>query len=341
MSNLPPVSARVQAPPLPELTHSDVAVWRPASAADAAGITRAQKAMDAVDHPDWTTPLEDVEDELAGSHLDLEVDTVVALDASGDVVAWGLVDLSPGRATRVQVYLRGGVVPALRGRGIGRVLLAWQVARGRQVLATCSEELPAWLEISIDERNTTALALAERAGMTVRRWFTSMDRDLAEPVAEIVVPDGVSILPYSADRAEDARLARNDSFRDHWGSQPSQPERWQQFVGGTHFRADLSQLAVDADGRILGFALCTVTPEDFEVQGWTSSYIGVLGVVRQARGRGIAPAILQAVLRATHEAGLERVVLDVDTASPTGALGLYERSGFVASSRSTTVALDL
>ncbi|WP_158277131.1 GNAT family N-acetyltransferase [Serinibacter arcticus] len=341
MSTLPAVRDRVAAVDLPVLNHPDVVRWRAATLEDAPAITRAQKAMDAVDHPDWTTPLEDVVDELSSSHVDLASDTILALGADGDVVAWGLTDLSPGRATRVQVYLTGGVVPAFRGRGLGRVLLAWQLARGQQLLATCPEQLPAWLQVSLDERNTTGLALAERAGLTVRRWFTSMDRDLAAPVQDVPVPDGVAIVAYSADRAEDARVARNDSFRDHWGSQPSQPERWQQFVGGTYFRPDLSQLAVDGEGRILGFALCTVTPEDFEVQGYTSSYIGVLGVVREARGRGIAPAILQAVLRATAGAGLERVVLDVDTASPTGALGLYERSGFVASSRSTTVAIDL
>ena len=116
---------------------------------------------------------------------------------------------------------------------------------------------------------------------------------------------------------------------------------WAQFVGGDLFRADLSRIAVDADGGILGFALCSANPEDWEVQGFTSCYVGVLGVVREARGRGIAPALLEGVLRATAEAGLERVVLDVDTESPTGALGLYERSGFVATSRSMTVARDL
>ncbi len=336
-----PVSARVAAPDLPPLDHPDVALWRAATPGDAEAITRAQKAMDAVDHPDWTTPLEDVRDELASTHLDLELDSVVGLGADGEVLAWGLVDLSPGRATRVQVYLSGGVVPAARGRGIGRQLLARQVARAQQVLATRPEELPARIQIDVDERSPAALALAQRHGMSVLRWFTSMERDLAAPITPVPAPRDAVVVPYTPDRADDARLARNDSFRDHWGSQPSEPERWAQFVGGELFRADLSRLALDADGRILGFALCNANPEDWEVQGFTSCYVGVLGVVRDARGRGIAPALLEGVMRATAAAGLERVVLDVDTESPTGALGLYERSGFVASSRSMTVALDL
>ncbi|TGO06006.1 GCN5-related N-acetyltransferase [Serinibacter arcticus] len=336
-----PVSARVEAPELPPLDHPDVALWRPATLADAEAITRAQKTMDAVDHPDWTTPLEDVRDELESSHLDLACDSVLGLGSDGDVLAWGLVDLSPGRATRVQVYLTGGVVPAARGRGVGRRLLAFQEARARQVLATRSEALPARIQIDVDERSPAALALAQRLGMTVHRWFTSMERDLAHEIVAVPAPREAAVITYTPDRADDARLARNDSFRDHWGSQPTQPERWAQFVGGDLFRADLSRIAVDADGRVLGFALCNANPEDWEVQGFTSAYVGVLGVVREARGRGIAPALLEGVLRATAEAGLERVVLDVDTESPTGALGLYERSGFVATSRSMTVARDL
>lgn len=42
----------------------------------------------------------------------------------------------------------------------------------------------------------------------------------------------------------------------------------------------------------------------------------------------IAPA-----LKAAQDAGLKRVVLDVDTDSPTGANTLYERLGFVATER--------
>lgn len=341
MSTIPPVRERLTAPALPPLTHPDVARWRAATLADAPAITLAQQEMDAVDHPSWATPLDDVQDELEASHLDLGLDSVVALDGDGAVVAWGLVDLSPGRRTRVQVYLTGGVVPRLRRRGVGRRLLAWQLAHAEQLLATCPEPLPAWAQITLEEVSTGALALAESLGMHVERYFTSMVRDLAAPVVPVPPPHGVRIVAYTPDRAEDARLARNDSFRDHWGSQPTEPERWGQFVEGALFRADLSRIAIDPSGRILGFALCVSNPADFPLQGYSSGYVGVLGAVREARGRGIAPALLHGVFEATAAAGLERVELDVDTASPTGALGLYERSGFTATSRSLTVVREV
>lgn len=347
MTDLARLCDRITPPELPLLEHPDVASWRPATLADVDAVTRAQKAMDAVDHPDWTTPREDIADELDSAHVTLARDSILALAADGTVLAWGLVELHPGRDGRVQSFLSGGVVPAVRGRGLGRLLLAWQLARGTQQIAACEEALPAWVRGGVDERNPSGLALFARLGLRPARYFTSMERDLLGPgapaLADVTTPDGVSLLPYSADRGEAARLARNDAFRDHWGSQPMGAQRWSQFVGSDLFRADLSWLALDGDGDggVLGFALANANPEDWELQGYTSSYLGIIGVVRAGRGRGIAPALLHAFLRSTRDAGLERAVLDVDTANPTGALGLYERAGFEATARSVELVLEV
>ncbi|MBN8883386.1 MAG: GNAT family N-acetyltransferase [Salana multivorans] len=337
-------------PPTP--THPDVASWRPATLGDVAAITATQKAMDAADHPDWTTPSEDVEDELTHPGVELAADSLVALDDAGDVLAWGVVQILPANAERVQGVLVGGVHPRVRGRGIGRVLLGWQLARGTARLALSEERLPAWLRVDTDERNPGGLALARRLGLRPVRWFTSMERIVtsgpggrAPAIPVRLVPDGTRLVPYTADRAEDTRLARNDAFRDHWGSADFSPQRWAQLVGTDLFRADLSFLVVEDAGtdpsRVLGFALCNANEEDWELQGFTSAYLAIVGVTRDGRGRGLAPALLSAVLTAVRDAGLERVVLDVDTENPTGALGLYEGVGFVSASRSVTLALDV
>lgn len=320
-------------------------LWRRANLADVEQITRAQKAMDAVDHPDWTTPASDIEDELGLEHVDLATDSAVGCDAAGRVVAWGLVEASPTAHDRHQARLHGGVVPQRRGQGIGSDLLAWQVARGREQVAALEPALPGWVRTSVEERNPAAMAVCERAGMRQERWFTWMERDLlgsgARSVDPVVMPDGVRLVTYTSDRAEDARLARDDAFRDHWGFRPSAPQIWQQFVAGELFRADLSFLALDPSGRILGFALANANPEDWPLQGYTSSYLGLLGVIREGRRRGIATALLNAYLAATRDGGLERAVLDVDSANPSGALGLYEAVGFTTGGRSVEYVLDL
>ena len=145
-------------------------------------------------------------------------------------------------------------------------------------------------------------------------------------------PKGIALVPYAADWKEATRLARNDAFRDHWGSLETPAERWSHFVDGPHLRPDLSWLAVEGD-RVVALALGTVNEDDWEAQGYSSVYIDLIGVTRDRRGRRLAPAVITALLRSARDAGLDKAVLDVDTESPTGANSLYGRLGFEPTER--------
>lgn len=329
------------APDLP--THPDVAGWRPPTEADIPGIHAVAVAADAVDHPDWSTPREEIADTFDLPHIDHARDSLVAVDAEGTIVAFGSAFLHPARAGTLTVNVGGAVHPEWRRRGIGSRLLTWQRARGLEQLAEAAaaleDDAAGWtadLKTYAEEGNLDARAVAEHAGFAPERWFTTMERDMTLPVPEVAA-DGVTVAPYTHDRDDDARLARNDAFRDHWGSQPSQPETWAKFVGGPFFRADLSRLALDGDGRIVGFCLATVNEDDWVTMGASSAYIELVGVVRSHRGRRVAPAVIAGTLAAIRSAGLDRAVLDVDTESPTGANTLYERLGFHATARSVAL----
>lgn len=339
MSAAAPLSERVAAPTtLLMPTHADVAEWRAASIADVDAIHATQRLMDAVDHPTWTTPREEIVEDFESSHIDPARDSLIALAPDGTVIAWAVTALSPGQETRVQSYTFGGVHPAWRGRGIGRELFRWQVERSAQQLASSPLTLPGWTVAYQEEGNDDAARLMTRFGLRLERYFTSMERILADPIPTVDPPAGVRIVPFSHELAEATRLARNDAFRDHWGSQPTVSERWQTFVGGESFRADLSWLAVEPDGeggtRVVAFALSSVNEDDWAVQGFSSGYVALIGVVRDRRGRKLAPACISALLSSYERAGLERAVLDVDTESPTGADSLYAGMGFTPTTRS-------
>lgn len=334
-----PLSERVDAPSTPPVpTHPDVAEWRSATSADIDAILATQRLIDAADHPTWTTPREDIAEDFESSHIDPARDTLLAVSSDGAVLGWGLTALNPGQETRVQSYVLGGVHPAWRGRGIGRELFAWQVARSRQQLASSTLTLPGWTIAYQDEGNDAAARLMARFELGLERYFTTMERIVADPIPAVEPPEGIRIVGYTPERAEATRVARNDAFRDHWGSQPTVAERWNHFVGGEAFRADLSWLAVESDGaggeRIVAFALSSVNEDDWAVQGFSSGYVALIGVVRDRRGRRLAPACISALLSSYERAGLDRAVLDVDTESPTGANALYSGMGFAATTRS-------
>lgn len=337
------LSARLGAPVAPARPeHADIARWRAATRDDIDAVHAVIAAADRVDHPTWTTPREEVADDFELSHIDHARDTIVAESADGSIVAFGAAFLHPSREDgELTLYLNGAVHPQWRRRGIGAQLMAWEYARGRERLAEAAAAeqglVAAELKVFAEEPNVDAQKLAEGLGFGVERWFSSMVRDMSEQIPALAEPDGITVVEYTHDRDDDAREARNDAFRDHWGSRPSDAERWRQFVGGEFFRADLSRLALDGDGRIVAFSLASVNEDDWQTLGASNSYIDLIGVVRTQRRRGLAPLVISRTLDAIAAAGLEKAVLDVDTASPTGANTLYERLGFHATERSVAL----
>lgn len=326
-----PLSARVAAPENTELPADGAGVrWRPATIDDVPGIHDCEAAIATVDHPNYTTTAEDLEEDFHHSYVDLVRDSVVAVQG-GVVAAWGIVLEPPGQQTLVRVILAGGVRPSHRGRGLGRALIAWQESRGLERLAASEKTLPGWLMTFGETRAADALRLYERRGFRPARYFLELTRDLAADIPPLAAD--VQIVPFSAELSESVRLARNDAFRDHWGSQPVTEEQWTSFVGKSTMRPDLCAIAL-LDGEVAGFVIATVTEEDWPGQGFSSAYIELVGVPRSFRGRRIAPAVLTHALRSMAAAGLERAVLDVDSDSPTGALGLYEGVGFTEANRS-------
>jgi len=328
-----PLSARVTAPQrLSHPTHPDVAVWRGATAADIDAVHAVIAAADRVDHPTWVTPREDVADTFALADVDHLTDTVLAFTADGEPVAVGSVMRHPDTSVAVKIHLSGAVHPQWRRRGLGARLMAWQQTRARQMLAACERAVPGEVHVYAHDGDDGTVVLAERAGMVTGRWFTTMERHMSHPIPELGVPEGVTLVGFDAARDEATRHARNDAFRDHWGSFPTPPERWAHFTGGAFLRRDLSTLAV-IDGEVAAFCLASVNEDDWVTLGATHSYIDLIGVVRAHRGRRLAPLVITRTLAAIATAGLERAVLDVDTASPTGANSLYEGLGFVATER--------
>lgn len=332
-----PLSARVEAPsalPIPDATGLR---WRPGTANDIDDVTALMRAADATDHPNFLTTREEVAEDFESSFVDTALDTLIGVDDSGSALAYGIALMPPGQDTVVRSILFGAVHPQLRGRGIGRQVLRWQESRALQQLASSHKTLPGWIIGYINERSVATGRLFDRAGFETARYYFELTRALDKPIPDVSLPSDFSIAHPRPEQLEDLRLARNDAFRDHWGSQPTSEEQWGAFTRRPIFRPDLSFVVTAAGGDIAGFVVSEVNEDDWPGQGFSSGYVDLVGVTRAWRGRGIAPAMLASTLNAFRDAGLERAVLDVDSESLTGALRLYEGVGFTPASRTRAV----
>lgn len=329
-----PLRERVVAPDRPPLPDTPGLEWRPATAGDLDALETLYTAISRADHPNYLMTREEIEDELGHSWVDPAVDTLIGLRDDGAAVAFGQAVLSPGKETLVRSILSGGVHPDSRGAGIGRQLLAWQEGRALQQLASSDLTLPGWVMLFADDRSERTHRLAAAAGFAPARYFTGLSRVIADPIPELPLPDEVRIEPYRAELSGATLHAKNAAFRDHWGSQPMTEEQWASILSLSVFRPDLSFLALAGD-EVIGFVTSEVNEDDWPLQGYSSGYIPLVGVVREWRRKGVAPALLARAFEAFRAEGLERAVLDVDSDNPTGALNLYTGMGFVPETRET------
>ena len=209
----------MSAPPTYRPQHPEIAVWRPATAGDVDAVLEAYRGIDSADHPNYLTSREQVEEELGYSFVDLERDTLLAVTAEGRVVAVGIVMEPPRQETLVREFMNGGVHPEFRGRGIGRELLAWQRARGRRSWPRRTSGCPGGSSATrIPARGRRRLL--EAGGFEVVRYFQTMERDLSAPIPAVSPKTEVRIDRYATELADAVHAARDDAFRDHWGSQP-------------------------------------------------------------------------------------------------------------------------
>jgi GNAT superfamily N-acetyltransferase len=188
-------------------------------------------------------------------------------------------------------------------------------ARQQRWLADAGyEHVRTWLQMSRPVTTADAPAPTPRAGVTVRRVATS-----------------AAGIPVAAD-LQAVHLVLEQSFADHFNSyRESFPEFIARLREDRGHRWDhwwIAGVTMD-DGSVLpgGALVASAMPAD--PSGSRGTYVEYIGVHRRARGRGVAKALLAAVLADAADRGRTHVDLEVDRDSPTGADGLYRALGWV------------
>jgi len=270
-----------------------------------------------------------------GEHFDGARD-VVMVEHEGTVVGYGWhnwIDTTD----RVREGRVGGYVhPDWTHRGIGRQLLGWLEARARASVDEHPTELPTFYGSWADEMRVGKQALLEKEGYRGLRWFFDMRRDGLERVEVPDMPEGLEIRPMGADRVSLRRLfdADAEAFQDHWGGFPYDDSTFEAMLAEPNFDPSLFVVAWDGD-EIAGAVINAIPRAENDVLGRRRGWLESVFVRRPWRRRGLAQAIVARSLVVLRERGMDHAMLGVDADNPTGAVGVYERAGFVVAKRST------
>jgi ribosomal protein S18 acetylase RimI-like enzyme len=262
---------------------------------------------------------------------------LLAVDPGGQPRAWMVVHDRAARRTMVMLYVDRSVDDQAV---IAHDLYAWAEAQAREI-SLLREVEETRLDASPFAEDTVQQQWLTDAGYTKRRTFPQMTRPV-DPSEATSLPgprEGVTIRRVATHEnglpvAGDLHLVHEmleASFEDHFNSyRESFPEFLQRLREDAGHRWDHWWLAfVEGDeGQPLaaGAVVSTVLQEN--EAGHEGSYIDYIGVHRHARGRGIAKSLIYTVIADAAERGRDRVGLEVDADSPTGADGLYRSLGW-------------
>jgi ribosomal protein S18 acetylase RimI-like enzyme len=269
-------------------------------------------------------------------------ENVVVRDTDGEIHAWGSVhDRSVGRMLFVHIVERG--LPDRVADACSDVLFDWAEGQARAVGAARGLPTQQIDTGAFEDDERQARWLTEAGFERVRHWW-QMSRPVTPEEADLV-PDperwedgGVvfRLVRRSADGMPDESDLREvhevleGAFVDHFNSSE---ETFEEFL--FRLREDpghrwdhwwLAELLDGDEPQPVGALVGTVSES---ATGPDGSYVSYLGVLEAARGRGVAKGLLRTIPAPPPRRGRDRVGLEVDADSPTGAAGLYTGMGWV------------
>ena len=295
----------------------------PADYAAMAGVAQAASLQDEQDFiPDAANLKVDFENT---ADLEPRRDIVLA-EVDGQLVAWGSVmrQVRDGLA----VYQTTGTVhPEWRRRGLGRWILRTNEAHIRDLAQGLDDPDGRAYGSWCSNREIGAVALLPAEGYSPVRYGFAMHRPTLDDIPGAPLPPGLDIREV---RPKDHRAiweADDEAFRDHWGHREQTEEDFTGLFAIPDLDTRLWSVAWDGD-EVAGSVQTFVWKSENDVLGVRRGWLEHISVRRPWRRRGVARALIADALRRLRAAGMDQVMLGVDSENATGALELYRSLGF-------------
>lgn len=270
-------------------------------------------------------------------------DVIVGKDFEGNIRALAWVEVMRPDFEIARANVNAFIDPDWRGRGIGRGVLKWQDARARQLLIEVFGEdckLPVRLANLVDSHVSDRRRLYMAAGFSPHRTFQVMHRHFQGEEPEVDEPrGGYQIVPWLTELDSEILALHEKAFADHWGTSADSLEWWSE--NRPFMEKRWSFVALSPQGKVAGYILVCRHPARWIQTGVSEAYAELLGVDPDARGVGLARALITKSMNAAYKSQVVQFGLDVDKDNPHGAKSFYQRLGFKCAGEQVFYALDM
>ena len=256
--------------------------------------------------------------------LNIETDTVMVFD--NDVLVayadfWGI--LPP--YVRINTWVR--VHPAYKNRGIGWVLNLWLEERGRVMTQKAEKDLQIFTMSYTNVKDQATINLLTDLGYQPVRYSWLMEGELPSDKPEIMLSDGINLVPISPAEYKRIYYLKEEVFEDHWGHIGTTDEEGikefeTEYLQDPNYDSEL-WFAAEVNNEWVGMIFGNKSTPFGADYGWVS----ILGVKREWRNKGIAKALMLHFFEKIKEKGSKKVGLSVDSDNLTNATKLYETVG--------------
>lgn len=263
---------------------------------------------------------DEVSDLFASPLCDREATSLLLVDGEPVGFVWIAFDDTAGQ-TRMDLWVppgphRAAATETGLEHGVSVARRAASAAAGRPWVARSG----IWAQDDV-----TAGVLAAHGFSPVRRFYRMRIDASSEAIPAVApsLPDGVRIeVPRDEAGYRAVCAVDNEAFLDHWGFTPRDFDEWWPLM--------TNRSGYDPDGwwlLVVGDEPAAICLNDDTYRAVGDGYVGVLGVRRAFRGRGLASLLLRHAFVRDRDRGLAGTRLSVDSDNTSGAVGLYLRVG--------------
>lgn len=201
------------------------------------------------------------------------------------------------------------------------------------ILQRCEAQQIGFLSCRINSEDFSSLHLLESSGFNLMDIIIVLSKDLQEEVMairdnrryrirEFEREDLTTLLSIGGELYSSSRFCADPKF------DRKQVEGLQsKWIENSCAKDADAALIIEVDGKLGGFITCILEKEYARLTGTKLGFIGLLGVLPQARGKGCGMRLVNAALNWFKSQGADIVTVGTQSINYR-ALGVYQKAGF-------------